>query len=202
MEGREAYRSANVQEFLARFGIRNKQDPETTISSSKVVLGRRIEDPLPHLQDPRPMTATPAATRPGRTSRIVKRSPAMRAWKENSQRTVVNSMSKGDFFVNEQSHVMAKAGSAKITTHQADSATKLQLQKVEVIDATKLSTAKMCEFFEAKMAVYSEKKLMTPLRVKATRRKVPNPIILGQCVKIYFKDVFAKHDDSWPSSRP
>ena len=95
---------------------------------------------------------------------------------------------------------MGKAGSDKIALHQADSATKvlkedLQLQKGKVIDATKMSTAKMCEFFEAKMAVYSEKKLMTPLRVKATRRKVPNPIILGQCVKIYFKDVFAKHGD-------
>ena len=49
VEGREAYRSAEVQEFLARFGVRNKQDPEITISSSEVVFGRRIEDPLPHL---------------------------------------------------------------------------------------------------------------------------------------------------------
>ena len=94
------------------------------------------------------MTATPAATRPGRTSRIVKRSPAIRAWKENGQRTVVSSMSEGDFFANEQSHIMAEAGSVKITLHQADGATKvlkenLQLQKGEVIDATKLSTAKL-----------------------------------------------------------
>ena len=95
---------------------------------------------------------------------------------------------------------MAKAGSTKITLHQADSATKvlkedLQLKKGEVIDATKLSTAKMCEFFKAEMADYLEKKLMTPLRMKATRKKVPNPIIFGHCVKVYFKDVFAKHGD-------
>ena len=56
---------------------------------------------------------------------------------------------------------MAKAGSTKITLHQADSATKvlqkdLKLQKGKVIDATKLSTAKMCKFFKAKMADCSD----------------------------------------------
>ena len=38
----------------------------------------------------------------------------MRGWKENGQRTVVSSMSDGDFFANEQSHIMAEAGSVKV----------------------------------------------------------------------------------------
>ena len=80
--------------------------------------------------------------------RITKRSPAMRAWKENGQRTVVSYMSNKDFLANEQSHTMVEASSIKITLHQADGTTKvlkenLKLQKGEVIAATKLSTAKL-----------------------------------------------------------
>ena len=71
----------------------------------------------------------------------------------------------------------------------------LKLQKGEVIDATKLSATKLCEFFEAEMADCTEKKLMMSLHMKATMMKVSDPIIFGHCVKVYFKDVFAKHGD-------
>jgi isocitrate dehydrogenase len=132
--------------------------------------------------------------------RITKRSPAMRPWKENGQRSCVASMADGDFFANEQSHVMAAAGNVKITLHGADGSTKvlketLKLQAGEVIDATKLSTTALCEFFEAEMADCKDKNLMLSLHMKATMMKVSDPIIFGHCVKVYFKDVFAKHGD-------
>merc|ERR1712062_399925 len=38
-----------------------------------------------------------------------------------------------------------------------------------------------------------EKKLMMSLHMKATMMKVSDPIIFGHCVRIYYKDVFAKH---------
>merc|ERR1712180_105194 len=132
--------------------------------------------------------------------RITKRSPAMRPWKENGQRTCVASMKDGDFYSNEQSHIMAEAGNVKITLHGADGSTKvlkesLALEAGEVIDATKLNTAALCEFFEAEMADCKEKNLMMSLHMKATMMKVSDPIIFGHCVKVYFKDVFAKHGD-------
>merc|ERR1711899_104526 len=130
--------------------------------------------------------------------RVVKRSPAMRPWKENGQRACVATMSGGDFFENEQSHIMPNAGSVNITLHQDDGTTKVlkaghPLQAGEVIDATKMDTAALCEFFEAEMADCKEKNLMMSLHMKATMMKVPDPIIFGHCVKVYFKDVFAKH---------
>merc|ERR1712088_893749 len=130
--------------------------------------------------------------------RVVKRSPAMRPWKENGQRACVATMSAGDFFANEQSHIMPEAGSVTITLHQADGTTKvlkegLKLQKGEVIDATKMDTAALCEFFEAEIQDCKDKNLMMSLHMKATMMKVPDPIIFGHCVKVYFKDVFAKH---------
>merc|ERR1712088_301601 len=130
--------------------------------------------------------------------RVVKRSPAMRPWKENGQRACVSTMSGGDFFENEQSHIMPEAGSVKITLHQADGTTKvlkegLKLQKGEVIDATKMDTAALCEFFEKEIQDCKDKNLMMSLHMKATMMKVSDPIIFGHCVKVYFKDVFAKH---------
>merc|ERR1712213_40387 len=132
--------------------------------------------------------------------KITKRSPAMRAWKENGQRTCVNSMSDGDFFSSEQSHIMPKAGSVKITLHQADGTTKVlkdnhALQAGEVIDATRMRVAALCEFFEKEIQDCYDKKLMMSLHMKATMMKVSDPIIFGHCVKIYYKDVFAKHAD-------
>jgi isocitrate dehydrogenase len=45
---------------------------------------------------------------------IKKRSPAMIAWKPDN-RSRVATMTGGDFFASEQSHVMQKAGTVKIT---------------------------------------------------------------------------------------
>ena len=65
----------------------------------------------------------------------------MRPWK-TEVRTCVASMSDGDFYGSEKSHIMPKAGSVKITLHCADGTTKvmkesLALQEGEVIDASK-----------------------------------------------------------------
>ena len=72
----------------------------------------------------------------------------MRVWKENGQRSSVVSMSDGDFFSAEQSHIMAKAGTVKITLHQADGSTKvlkesLSLQAGEVIGIVKQSNSEI-----------------------------------------------------------
>ena len=130
--------------------------------------------------------------------KITKRSPAMQPWKENGQRTCVVSMEDGDFFSAEQSHIMPSAGDVKITLKQDDGTIKilkesLPLQAGEVIDATKMNTTALCQFFEKEMQDCFDKKLMMSLHMKATMMKVSDPIIFGHCVKVYYKDVFAKH---------
>merc|ERR1712241_682526 len=118
----------------------------------------------------------------------------------NGQRTCVSSMADGDFFSAEQSHIMPSAGTVKITLHQADGNTKvlkesLSLQAGEVIDATRMNVAALCDFFEQEIQDCFDKKLMMSLHMKATMMKISDPIIFGHCVKIYYKDVFAKHAD-------
>jgi len=131
--------------------------------------------------------------------KIKKRSPAMRAWKDGA-RTCVTSMSDGDFYSSEKSHIMAEAGNVKITLHCADGSTKvlketLSLQKGEVIDASRMSAAKLCEFFEQEIKDCFDSGLMMSLHMKATMMKVSDPIIFGHCVKVFYKDVMTKHAD-------
>merc|ERR1712142_998507 len=51
----------------------------------------------------------------------------------------------------------------------------------------------LVDFFEKEIADCFDKKLMMSLHMKATMMKVSDPIIFGHCVKVFFKDVFAKH---------
>merc|ERR1712110_648095 len=130
--------------------------------------------------------------------KIAKRSPAMRPWKENAQRTCVSSMADKDFFSGEQSHIMPAAGSVTITFTGKDGSVKvlkegLKLQAGEVIDATRMNAAALKEFFTKEIQDCYEKKLMMSLHMKATMMKVSDPIIFGHCVKAYYSDVFAKH---------
>ena len=122
----------------------------------------------------------------------------MRPWKENAARTCVSSMADKDFFSSEQSHIMAKAGSVTISLHGKDGSVKVlkeghPLQAGEVIDATRMNAAALCEFFEKEIKDCYDNKLMMSLHMKATMMKVSDPIIFGHCVKAYYSDVFAKH---------
>jgi len=126
--------------------------------------------------------------------KMEKRSPAMRAWKENGQRSSVTYMPDGDFFSAEQSHVMPAAGKVTISLN-GKALKEVALQEGEVIDATRLNKAALCEFFEKEIQDCFDNKLMMSLHMKATMMKVSDPIIFGHCVKIFYKDVFAKHAD-------
>merc|ERR1719357_549601 len=126
--------------------------------------------------------------------KMEKRSPAMREWKENGQRSCVSYMPDGDFFSAEQSHVMSKAGKVVISLN-GKALKEVSLQEGEVIDATRMKKAALCEFFEKEIQDCYDKKLMMSLHMKATMMKVSDPIIFGHCIKVFYKDVFAKHAD-------
>ena len=100
----------------------------------------------------------------------------MHPWPATS-RSCVSYMADGDFYSSEQSHIMPAAGSVKITLNQADGTAvvlkeKLDLQAGEVIDAVRMNTAKLCEFFEKELDDCKEKGLMVSLHMKATMMKV------------------------------
>ena len=65
----------------------------------------------------------------------------------------------------------------------------------EVVDATAMNCQKLQAFLAAQIADAKEQGILFSLHMKATMMKVSDPIIFGHAVKVFFKDVFAKHGD-------
>merc|ERR1719324_1213218 len=69
----------------------------------------------------------------------------------------------------------------------------------EVVDATFMDCKLLGEFYESAIQLAKEQDVLFSLHLKATMMKVSDPIMFGHCVKVYFKDVFAKHKDTFAS---
>jgi len=126
---------------------------------------------------------------------------SMGKWVPESK-THVACMSEGDFYSHEKSICLPEACEARIEMVAEDGSVKilkekLALQKGEVLDASYMSCAMLREFFEREIADAKAKDVLFSLHLKATMMKISDPIMFGHCVKAYFKDVFAKYEDTF-----
>jgi isocitrate dehydrogenase len=122
---------------------------------------------------------------------------SMGAW-SSASKTRVASMSHGDFYGTEQSHVMTEAGSVRIQLVQTDGTVRvlkesLSLQAGEVIDASCLSVRVLRAWIAQQIAEAKQQDLLLSLHLKATMMKVSDPILFGHVVSVYFADVFSRH---------
>ena len=122
----------------------------------------------------------------------------MGAWTSASNTHVASMNGKGDFFSNEKSVVMEKAGDVRIELEDSAGQTHVLKEKVsllagEVIDSTFMSTKALCAFFENEIQDAKGSGVLWSLHLKATMMKVSDPIVFGHAVKTFFKDVFNKH---------
>jgi len=120
----------------------------------------------------------------------------MGAW-ESTCRSHVAHMECGDFYENEKSIISDEAGELEISFVAEDGTTTplklIPVQKNEVVDSTFLDCAKLEAYLEKEIQDSFEKKLMVSIHLKATMMKVSDPIIFGHVVRVFYKDVFAKH---------
>ena len=121
----------------------------------------------------------------------------MGAWDSDSLSHVAT-MDRGDFRNNERSVTLTNAASVSIVHSNANGVRKvlksgIELQAGEVIDATMMSKSALTAFLEQQVADARESGVLFSLHMKATMMKVSDPIIFGHAVKVFFKDVFAKH---------
>ncbi len=122
---------------------------------------------------------------------------SMGAWDPNSK-THVSTMKEGDFYSNEKSLTLDSPGSLKIELTDSSGNKKifkdnLKVLKGEIIDASVMSKKALIKFLEAQIADAKKKDVLFSLHLKATMMKVSDPIIFGYAVKVFFKDIFAKH---------
>ncbi len=122
---------------------------------------------------------------------------SMGAWSADSK-TNVGTMSAQDFFSNEKSVVVPAATDVKIEFIAADGTAKVLKEKTplkvgEILDATVLNKRALVTFLDGQIAAAKKQGVLFSLHMKATMMKVSDPIIFGHAVRVFFKDVFAKH---------
>jgi isocitrate dehydrogenase len=114
----------------------------------------------------------------------------MGAWSADSK-THVASMSAGDFYGSEKSVVVdewfGKDGSSNVLKE------KTKLTAGEVIDAAVMSKKALASFVDAQIADAKQQGVLFSLHLKATMMKVSDPIMFGDVVIEFYKDVLTKH---------
>ncbi len=139
---------------------------------------------------------------PKAVKNYAKKNPhSMGAWSSGSK-THVATMSAGDFANNEKSVTVPVATDVKIVhTDVSGNETvlkeKTSLLANEIIDTTVMNKKALLAFLEEQIADSKNKGVLFSLHMKATMMKVSDPIIFGHAVKVFFKDLFAKHTETF-----
>lgn len=122
---------------------------------------------------------------------------SMGEWHADSKSHVAH-MEDGDFFSSEQSVTVSEAGDVKIEFAAEDGGVSVLKEKVsllagEVIDSARMSRTALREFFAREIEDAKTDGVLLSLHLKATMMKVSDPIMFGEAVTVFYKDVFEKH---------
>ncbi len=135
---------------------------------------------------------------PGSVKKYAQKNPhSMGAWSKESK-THVAHMSEGDFYGSEQSVTLTGETEVSIVLTPKEGSEQvlkgaLLLKAGEVIDAAVLSKQSLISFYEREIQDAKEQDVLLSLHLKATMMKVSDPILFGHAVKVYYKELFAKH---------
>ena len=126
---------------------------------------------------------------------------SMGKWSSDSK-THVATMEKGDFMHNEKSTTIQKADIVSIVFSDVNGnetvlKSSIPLLDREVIDAAVLNKKELLIFLQSQIKDAKEKDILFSLHMKATMMKVSDPIIFGHAVRVFFKDLFTKHQDTF-----
>jgi isocitrate dehydrogenase len=128
---------------------------------------------------------------------------SMGKWSPDSK-TRVATMGKDDFRSNEKSLTVSAATVVRIE-HVATDGTvtvlkeKTPLKAGEILDATFMNRKALGSFYFQQIAKAKKEAVLFSLHLKATMMKVSDPILFGLAVRVFFKDVFAKHGATFAS---
>ncbi|MEM7187439.1 MAG: NADP-dependent isocitrate dehydrogenase [Bacteroidota bacterium] len=139
---------------------------------------------------------------PKAVKNYAKKNPhSMGAWRSDTQSHVAT-MEAGDFRNNEQSITADSDGQLRIVHTDSNGQTTVLKEGIavlegEIVDATKMSKRALLTFLAEQIKDAKEKGLLFSLHMKATMMKVSDPIIFGHAVRVFFADVFDKHQDTF-----
>lgn len=139
---------------------------------------------------------------PGAVKNYAKNNPhKMGEWKKDSKTDVIH-MNADDFYGSELSVTLENEDNFKIKFVGKDGKEtvlkeSLKLEKGEVVDATRMSAKALQDFYQKAIDEAKKRNVLLSLHLKATMMKVSDPIMFGFAVKVYFKDLIAKHKETF-----
>ncbi|WNJ94920.1 NADP-dependent isocitrate dehydrogenase [Vibrio ruber] len=124
---------------------------------------------------------------------------SMGAWSADSKSHVA-SMEAQDFFGTEKSLTIQGDTEVSIEFVGKNGQTKVlkkpfALLDKEIIDTSIMSQKALHAFFEQEIEDAKAQDVLFSLHMKATMMKVSDPVIFGEAVKVFYKDVFAKYGE-------
>jgi isocitrate dehydrogenase len=107
-------------------------------------------------------------------------------------------MKDGDFYGNEKSVTIEKATSVNYEFVDGDGNVTILKENMplldgEVLDGTYMSLKALRAFIAEQVDEAKKEGVLFSVHLKATMMKVSDPVIFGQFVEVFFKDVFEKH---------
>ena len=141
---------------------------------------------------------------PGAVKNFAKKNPhPMGEWTSDSKSHVAH-MNGGDFYSNEKSVLITQAtsGDARIEFVGQDGSVKVMKEKLpllidEIIDGTFMSQRALRTFLAEQIDYAKANDILFSVHLKATMMKVSDPILFGNVVSVFFKDVFGKHAETF-----
>lgn len=126
---------------------------------------------------------------------------SMKPWSPDSK-THVSTMAHCDFVDDEKSVVIDKPTQYRVVyTDEKGTETELKsaapLIQGELMDTSILCFDVLSNFLQEQVQDAKDKDLLFSIHLKATMMKVSDPIIFGEAVRVYFKDLFAKHGETF-----
>ena len=174
--------------------------PEEASSAEEVSIRERYSKVLGSAVNPVLREGNSDRRAPAAVKRYARKHPhAMGEWSPAS-RTHVSHMRSGDFYHSEKCMTMDKACDVKmdLLTRYGEVIVlkeKTSLLHGEIIDSMFMSKKALCQFIEDQLQDAHDTGVMFSLHVKATMMKVSHPIVFGHAVKVFYKDLFARHGD-------
>ena len=188
---------AAVRELQSR-GYKIPDYPEELKTDADKALRERYSKVLGSAVNPVLREGNSDRRAPAAVKRYARKNPHSMAQWSAASRTHVAHMRGGDFYSGEKCMTMPGACDVRMDLVTRDGETILLKKKVsllegEIIDSMFMSKRSLCKFFEDELEDARKTGVMFSLHVKATMMKVSHPIVFGHAVKVFYKDLFAKH---------
>jgi len=118
---------------------------------------------------------------------------------ESDSKSHISTMDSGDFFSNEKSTTIRNSKTVKIEFVSKEGKISLlkdniDLEDGEVVDASFMSRKALRDFLINQIHDSKKQGVLFSIHLKATMMKISDPIIFGECVKVFYEPVIKKHE--------